>query len=132
MNLQEQISRMKSMIKKINEIDLSNTYINTPKEKIKNSKTNIFSKSPTSEFMDYGISFLDTGKGMYQVLFMNRMPDEFYNFIQQYDEEIQDEIDWFESVLADKENTSLQLWSNDIGDQICSTKDFYYKIIYEQ
>ena len=47
-------------------------------------------------------------------------------------EEIQDEIDWFESVLADKENTSLQLWSNDIGDQICSTKDFDYKIIYEQ
>ena len=39
------------------------------------------------------------------------------------------EIEWFNEMMADKENAFLMLWSNDIGDEIGSTKEFKYEII---
>ena len=39
------------------------------------------------------------------------------------------EIEFFKGVMADKENTFLMLWSNDIGDEIGSTKEFKYEVI---
>jgi len=32
--------------------------------------------------------------------------------------------EWFESLIKDKQNTSVILWSNDIGDEIAHTKKF--------
>jgi hypothetical protein len=40
-----------------------------------------------------------------------------------------EEFEWFKSVLDDKENTMLILWSNDIGDEIGQTFNFKYKIL---
>lgn len=40
-----------------------------------------------------------------------------------------EELEWFKTVLSDKENTLIQLWSNDIGDEIGATFDFKYKIL---
>ena len=39
-----------------------------------------------------------------------------------------DEKEWFLALLDDKENTFLQLWNNDIGDEIGQTNKFEYKI----
>lgn len=40
-----------------------------------------------------------------------------------------EELEWFTDMLNDKENTFLQLWSNDIGDEIGSTPHFTYEIV---
>jgi hypothetical protein len=42
-----------------------------------------------------------------------------------------DDIKWFLDLFYDKENTSLQVWSNDIGDEVCSTNDFKWSIFTE-
>ena len=41
----------------------------------------------------------------------------------------EDEIDWLKQILSDRENLVLMLWSNDIGDEIGSTKEFKYEVI---
>ena len=41
----------------------------------------------------------------------------------------EDEINWFNDIMNDKENISIQIWSNDIGDEICSTNNFKWSII---
>ena len=56
-NLNEQTYRIKQMMG-VNEIDSSNTYLDKPKNDIEKVRTDIFSNSSTSEFTDYGISFL--------------------------------------------------------------------------
>jgi hypothetical protein len=78
----------------INEIDIENSYINNYKDEnqYKNKNINVFNNSTTSEFIDYGIQFMESGKGMYQVLFMNKMPDEFYNFIEKNNDDVKSEI----------------------------------------
>lgn len=40
-----------------------------------------------------------------------------------------EEMEWFKSVLDDKENTMLILHSNDIGDTIGQTFNFKYEIL---
>jgi hypothetical protein len=40
-----------------------------------------------------------------------------------------EELEWFKDVLNDKENTFIQLWSNDIGDEIGCSFNFKYKIL---
>ena len=44
----------------------------------------------------------------------------------------EEELEWFKSILADKKNTSVVLWSNDIGDEIGNTNDFEYKLTYSR
>jgi len=39
------------------------------------------------------------------------------------------ELEWFKIVLSDKENTFVQLWSNDIGDELGASFDFKYNIL---
>jgi hypothetical protein len=41
----------------------------------------------------------------------------------------EDELLWFKDILADKKDTMLILWSNEIGDEISSTNDFKYEIL---
>ena len=45
--------------------------------------------------------------------------------------EDKDDIKWFLEMMNDVENTSLQVWSNDIGDEVCSTNDFKWSIFTE-
>jgi hypothetical protein len=78
--------------KVIKEIDTENTYIGNYKDEYQHKNKNVFNSSPTSEFIDYGIQFMESGKGIYQVLFINRLPDDFYNFIEQFDDDIKNEI----------------------------------------
>lgn len=40
----------------------------------------------------------------------------------------EEELEWFKSILADKKNTSVIFWSNDVGDEIGNTNDFEYKL----
>ena len=40
-----------------------------------------------------------------------------------------DELEWFKSILQDKKDAMLMLWSNDIGDEIGQTNDFKYTIL---
>lgn len=40
-----------------------------------------------------------------------------------------EELEWFISLLNDKENTMVVLHSNDVGDTIGVTNDFKWKII---
>jgi predicted NUDIX family phosphoesterase len=40
-----------------------------------------------------------------------------------------EELEWFISLLNDKENTVVVLHSNDVGDTIGVTNDFKWKII---
>jgi|694.fasta_scaffold02779_31 hypothetical protein len=42
-----------------------------------------------------------------------------------------EDIKFFVETLNDKDNTTLQLWSNDIGDEICSTNEFKWIILSE-
>ena len=42
-----------------------------------------------------------------------------------------DDLKWFLDIMKDKENTNLQIWSNDIGDEVCSTFDFKWNILTE-
>jgi len=42
-----------------------------------------------------------------------------------------DDIKWLLEMMNDTENTILQVWSNDIGDEVCSTKDFKWNILTE-
>lgn len=42
-----------------------------------------------------------------------------------------EDINWFVEIMKDKENTNLQIWSNDIGDEICSTNNFKWSILTE-
>jgi len=46
-----------------------------------------------------------------------------------FDEKDPESLAWFESLLNDSDNTILQLWSNDIGDEIGQSKEFKYEII---
>jgi hypothetical protein len=41
----------------------------------------------------------------------------------------QEELEWFKSLLNDKEQTMLVLHSNDVGDVIGQTFDFKYEIL---
>ena len=42
----------------------------------------------------------------------------------------QDKIDWFMSLLDNKEGmTNVRLWSNEVGDEIGTTSNFKYKIL---
>ena len=43
-----------------------------------------------------------------------------------------DEINWFNDIMNDKENISIQIWSNDIGDEICNSKNFRWKFINQE
>jgi hypothetical protein len=38
-----------------------------------------------------------------------------------------DDINWFTDLMNDKENISIQIWSNDIGDEVCSNTNFKWK-----
>ena len=40
-----------------------------------------------------------------------------------------DEREWFDSILNDKEGTTLILWSNDVGDEIGQTCEFKHEVI---
>ena len=40
-----------------------------------------------------------------------------------------EEREWFEDILNDKEGTFLQLWSNEVGDEIGQTSEFKYEIL---
>jgi hypothetical protein len=40
-----------------------------------------------------------------------------------------EEKEWFEDILNDKEGTFLQLWSNEVGDEIGQTSEFKYEIL---
>lgn len=40
-----------------------------------------------------------------------------------------DEFEWFKSMLNDKDETMVILWSNDVGDEIGQTSDFKYEIL---
>ena len=42
-----------------------------------------------------------------------------------------DDIKWFLEMMNDIENTSLQVWSNDIGDEVCNTNSFKWSILTE-
>lgn len=39
------------------------------------------------------------------------------------------EEDWFESVLKDKDQTILMLWSNEVGDEIGHTNEIKIQIL---
>jgi hypothetical protein len=41
----------------------------------------------------------------------------------------EEELEWFKSLLNDKENILVVLHSNDVGDTIGQTNDFKYEII---
>jgi len=41
----------------------------------------------------------------------------------------QEELEWFKSLLNDKEQTMVVLHSNDVGDVIGQTFDFKYEIL---
>jgi hypothetical protein len=43
----------------------------------------------------------------------------------------EEELEWFKSLLNDKENTMVVLHSNDVGDTIGQTFDFKYELISE-
>ena len=45
--------------------------------------------------------------------------------------EDKDDIKWFLEMMNDVENTSLQVWSNDIGDEVCKTNSFKWTILTE-
>ena len=45
-----------------------------------------------------------------------------------YSHNDKEEQEWFKSLLNDKENTMLILWSNEIGDEIGQTSNFKYEI----
>jgi hypothetical protein len=40
-----------------------------------------------------------------------------------------EEHEWFKSILEDKEDTMLILWSNEVGDEIGQTSNFKYEIL---
>lgn len=40
-----------------------------------------------------------------------------------------EEHEWFKSILNDKEDTMVILWSNDVGDEIGQTSNFKYEIL---
>jgi Fic family protein len=42
-----------------------------------------------------------------------------------------DDIKWFLEMMNDTENTFLQVWSNDIGDEVCKTNSFKWTILTE-
>lgn len=48
-----------------------------------------------------------------------------------YPGESKDDLKFFIDALNSKEDTSLQIWNNDIGDEICSTEDFKWTILTE-
>ncbi len=48
-----------------------------------------------------------------------------------YSLDTKEDIKFFVETLNDKDNTTLQLWSNDIGDEICSTNEFKWIILSE-
>lgn len=41
----------------------------------------------------------------------------------------EDELLWFIDVLEDKKDTFVQLWSNDVGDEIGQSSNFKYEIL---
>jgi hypothetical protein len=86
-------SQLINLVNKIiNELDTTNSYINKHEDPTNIKKTNIFANSPKSEFIDYGIQFLEVWKNYYEALFLNPLPDEFYDYISKFDDEIQKEI----------------------------------------
>lgn len=46
-----------------------------------------------------------------------------------YSHNDEEELEWFISLLNDKENTMVVLHSNEVGDTIGQTNDFKWKII---
>ena len=46
-----------------------------------------------------------------------------------YSHNDEEELEWFKSLLNDKENTMVVLHSNDVGDTIGQTFDFKWKLI---
>ena len=48
-----------------------------------------------------------------------------------YSHNDEEELEWFKSMLNDKENTMLILWSNDVGDEIGQTNEFKWRIAAE-
>jgi len=88
-------SQLISMVNNvIKEINTENSYINNQDtEQYQTKNTNVFGNSPHSNFIEYGIQFMGSRtKGMYQAVFMKTMPDEFYSFVNQFDDEIKSEI----------------------------------------
>ena len=49
-----------------------------------------------------------------------------------YSHSDEEELEWFTSLLNDKENTMIILHSNDVGDTIGQTYNFKWEIIREQ
>jgi hypothetical protein len=77
----------------IKEINIEKSYINNQDtEQYQTKNKNVFGNSPNSNFIDYGIQFMPSGKGMYQVMFFKTMPDEFYSFVDQFDDDVKNEI----------------------------------------
>ena len=77
----------------IKEINTEKSYINNQDtEQYQTKNKNVFGNSPNSNFIDYGIQFMPSGKGMYQVMFFKTMPDEFYSFVDQFDDDVKNEI----------------------------------------
>jgi hypothetical protein len=50
--------------------------------------------------------------------------DEFW-----YSHNDEEELEWFKSMLDDRENTMLILWSNDVGDEIGQTNEFKWRMV---
>lgn len=46
-----------------------------------------------------------------------------------YSDVFPEEKEWFDSIMNDKENTRILLYSNDIGDAVGETHIFKYEII---
>ena len=46
-----------------------------------------------------------------------------------YSHDDEEELEWFKSVLNDKENTTVILHSNDIGDAIGETTNFKWELL---
>jgi hypothetical protein len=42
-----------------------------------------------------------------------------------------DDKKWFLEMMNDVKNTSLQIWSDDIGDEVCKTNTFKWTILTE-
>jgi hypothetical protein len=45
--------------------------------------------------------------------------------------EDKDDIKWFLEMMNDVQNTSLKIWSDDIGDEVCNTNSFKWTILTE-
>lgn len=77
----------------------------------------------------YGLNNLKTNKIMKQTAKIKIECEIEFNEDIWYSHNDEEELEWFISLLNDKENTMVVLHSNDVGDTIGQTNDFKWKII---